>query len=259
MLEIDLATVLWQIFNFLVLAVALGKLLFQPALRHMRERAAQVEQSMHEAGKAQSEAEALRAILSKRLSSAQEEADRILRNAREEAEQQAEGLLRKAEAEGRAMLAEAASQARQERAHSIAESFDDILDTVIDLASSTLKKTATQPVHDDLVSVFNSSIWRLGQTDRERVETYRTMMAERQPLARVFTPVALSEEQQRTLTDTLSALINRPVTLAIEVDPDLIAGVKVRLGDTIIDHSLRHHLAEIHTDLKHELTRRLQG
>jgi len=138
-----------------------------------------------------------------------------------------------------------------------------VLNTVIELASITLQKTATQAVHDDLVSVFNSHIWKLGQTDRQRVETYRTMMAERQPLARVFTPrvftpAPLSEDQQRTLADTLSALINKPVTLAIEVDPDLIAGLKVRLGDTIMDYTLQRQLSELRTDLKEELTRRLQ-
>ena len=258
MLEIDLATVLWQILNFLVLTAVLGRLLFKPALRHMRERAAQVEQSMDEAKKAQAESEALRTLLSQRLGSAQEEADRILREAREQAEEQAWGIMRQAEVEAQAIKAEAESEARQERAKSIADSFDEVLSTIIDLASSTLKKAATQPVHDDLVNVFNSQIWKLGQTDRERVDAYRAMMAERQPLARVFTPLPLSEEQQRTLTDTLSALINRPVTLAVEVDPDLIAGMKVRLGDSIVDYSLQHQLSELHSDLKGELTRRLQ-
>ena len=83
------------------------------------------------------------------------------------------------------------------------------------------------------------------------------MMADRQPLARVYTALPLSDEQQRTLIDTLSALINRPVTLAVETDPDLIAGLKIRLGDTIIDYSLQQHLSELRDDLKAELTQRL--
>ena len=258
MLDIDIATILWQILNFLLLAALLSKLLYQPALRYMRERAAKVGQSMDDAKKAQAEAEALRQLLSERLKGAQKKADRIIREAREQAEEQAWGVLRKAEAEAQAIQATAQSEIRDARAQAIAENSDEVLNTVIELASITLQKTATQAVHDDLVGVFNSHIWKLGQTDRQRVETYRTMMAERQPLARVFTPTPLSEDQQRTLADTLSALINKPVTLAIEVDPDLIAGLRVRLGDTIMDYTLQHQLSELRTELKEELTRRLQ-
>ena len=221
MLNLDFATLLWQMLNFLVLAAILGKLLFQPALRYMRERAARVEQSLDEASKAQTEAEALRQLLSERLSGAQEKADRIVRESREKTEEQAWGMLRKAEAEAQALLADARSTIKQERAQKIAQSYDEVLETVIELTSITLKKTASQAVNDNLINDFNSHIWRLGQTDRERVDQYRSVMAERQPLARVYAPATLSQEQQRTLTDTLSALINQPVTLAIEVDPDL--------------------------------------
>jgi len=188
MLDIDIATILWQILNFLLLAALLSKLLYQPALRYMRERAAKVGQSMDDAKKAQAEAEAMRQLLSERLKGAQKEADRILRQAREQAEEQAWGVLRKAEAEAQAIQATAQSEIREARAQAIAENSDEVLNTVIELASITLQKAATQAVHDDLVNVFNSHIWKLGQTDRQRVETYRTMMAERQPLARVFTP-----------------------------------------------------------------------
>jgi len=91
------------------------------------------------------------------------------------------------------------------------------------------------------------------------VEAYRRMMAGRQPVARVYTPLPLSEEQQRTLTDTLSALVNRPLTLNIETDPALIVGLKVRLGDTVIDHSLQRRLLDMRDEVDSELERWLQG
>jgi len=70
MLDIDISTILWQILNFLLLAALLSKLLYQPALRYMRERAAKVGQSMDDAKKTQAEAEAMRQLLSEQLNGA---------------------------------------------------------------------------------------------------------------------------------------------------------------------------------------------
>jgi F0F1-type ATP synthase delta subunit len=47
------------------------------------------------------------------------------------------------------------------------------------------------------------------------------------------------------------------VTLAIEVDPELIAGIRARLGDSIIDYSLQNRLSDLRNDLQADLRQRL--
>jgi len=259
MLELDLSTLLFQIVNFLILAVVLGKFLFKPARRLMSQRTAEMKTTLDQAARDRNEAEALRERLAARLRGAEEEAEKIIRQAREESEQQAWGVLRQAQAQAEALRAEMRAESAQERAQAITANYDEVLDTIIELATLSLQGVATQSVHDDLVTRLVAHIWELGRTDRQRVETYRRMMAERQPVARVHTPLPLSEEQQQTLADTLSALVNRTLTLTIETDPTLIAGLKVRVGDSIIDHSLQRRLLDLRDELRSELERRLRA
>ena len=259
MLELDLSTLLFQIINFLLLAVVLGKFLFKPARQLMRQRADEMESTLKQAAQDRNEAEALRKRLAARLEGAEEEAEKIIRQAREEAEQQAWGIQHQAQAQAEALRAELRAESAQERAQAVAENYDEMLDTIIELAALSLQGVATQSVHDDLVTRLVAYIWELGRTDRQRVEAYRRMMAERQPVARVHTPLPLNEEQQHTLADTLSALVNRTITLTIETDPTLIAGLKVRLGDSIVDHSLQRRLLDLRDELGSDLERRLRA
>ncbi|HUR51901.1 MAG TPA: F0F1 ATP synthase subunit delta [Mycobacteriales bacterium] len=63
-------------------------------------------------------------------------------------------------------------------------------------------------------------------------------------LATVTTAVPLDEAQQRRLAASLSAQLGREVQLQIEVDPSVVGGVLVRVGDEVIDGSTRSRLAE---------------
>lgn len=65
-----------------------------------------------------------------------------------------------------------------------------------------------------------------------------------QLLADVRVPVALSDEQRTRLSAALSRIYGRPVTLAVSVEPDLLGGAVVRIGDEIIDGSVASKLAD---------------
>ncbi|MGE3284918.1 MAG: F0F1 ATP synthase subunit delta [Pseudonocardia sp.] len=62
-------------------------------------------------------------------------------------------------------------------------------------------------------------------------------------VAHVRTPVRLTAEQEQRLTDTLSRLYDRAISLQIELDPDLIGGLVVRVGGELIDGSVAGRLA----------------
>jgi F-type H+-transporting ATPase subunit delta len=61
-------------------------------------------------------------------------------------------------------------------------------------------------------------------------------------LARVTTAVALSPAQERRLTDVLSRLYGRPIGLQVTVDPAVLGGLVIRVGDEVIDGSVAHRL-----------------
>ena len=68
--------------------------------------------------------------------------------------------------------------------------------------------------------------------------------------ARVEAAVALSSEQQARLQSALAKLFAAPVVIEQQVTPDIIAGVRVTVGDSVIDNTvqgrLRRMLASIH-------------
>jgi F-type H+-transporting ATPase subunit delta len=61
-------------------------------------------------------------------------------------------------------------------------------------------------------------------------------------VAHVTTAVALTGAQERRLTDVLGRLYGRPVGLQMTVDPDVLGGLIIRVGDEVIDGSVAHRL-----------------
>jgi F-type H+-transporting ATPase subunit delta len=61
-------------------------------------------------------------------------------------------------------------------------------------------------------------------------------------VAEVRTAFELDEETVRRLAESLSRATGKQVEVKTVVDPSLIGGLVTRVGDTVIDGSLRHHL-----------------
>lgn len=68
--------------------------------------------------------------------------------------------------------------------------------------------------------------------------------------ARVFSAFPLDEAQKDVLIADLEHKFKRRVTASVEVDPELIGGVKVVIGDQVIDASVRARLAAMAAALK---------
>jgi F-type H+-transporting ATPase subunit delta len=63
-------------------------------------------------------------------------------------------------------------------------------------------------------------------------------------LAEVRTAVPLSEAKQKLLADALTKATGHPVELKVVVDPSVIGGVVVRVGDQVFDGSVASRLEE---------------
>jgi F-type H+-transporting ATPase subunit delta len=61
-------------------------------------------------------------------------------------------------------------------------------------------------------------------------------------VAHVTSAVALTLAQERRLTDVLSRLYGRAIGLQVTVDPDVLGGLVIRVGDEVIDGSIAHRL-----------------
>jgi F-type H+-transporting ATPase subunit delta len=85
-----------------------------------------------------------------------------------------------------------------------------------------------------------------GQTFGVNLAEYIRLAAERRDrlVARVRVAVPLTEAQTTRLTDALSAQLGRQVHLNIELDPELVGGMTIRIGDTVFDGSISRRLGE---------------
>lgn len=83
-----------------------------------------------------------------------------------------------------------------------------------------------------------------GRTLEDGLAEYARLAAEirERSVARVTTAVRLTEDQEGRLADALARTLGRQVQLQVDVDPAVLGGVLVRVGDEVIDGTTRHHL-----------------
>ena len=77
------------------------------------------------------------------------------------------------------------------------------------------------------------------------VATYKGVV-----VAEVTVAQPLSDAHAATLKSALDAMTGKDVELAVEVDPSLLGGLKVKLGSKLVDASLKTKLNSIRTAMK---------
>jgi len=254
MLELDLATVLFQVLNFLVLTALLYKFMFGPIMQRVQARAAEKERLAHEMAEDRQAVADMRAELEKRLTHADKEAADIINQAQEKADAEREQLLQEAYAEAEQILERAQTDTLALKKQTLADFHDELLDTILEISVQVMYHVAPTELQGVLVEQLKDRIWEMGRSDIERVEKIRRGLGERTPTAYITTAQPLTPEQQGSLVRTFSALADRNVNLEMSTDPSLAAGLRVRLGDIVVDNSLAGQMDE----LRHNVTQSLQ-
>jgi F0F1-type ATP synthase delta subunit len=96
-----------------------------------------------------------------------------------------------------------------------------------------------------MVKHLMDSVWELGRTDMRQVELLREGLGDRTPTVVTVTAKALSTEQQGQLVRTFSALADRNINLDLNVEPALGLGLRVRLGDLVMENSIANQLSDL--------------
>ncbi len=103
--------------------------------------------------------------------------------------------------------------------------------------SDTLGKRTIQVLFQrrrlDIIATVAHEFQRIVDTRLKRVVGYMTCSA------------TLSSDQEMKIQESLSRYAGKQVQLDTQINPDILGGIVVRLGDTIIDGSLRTRLAQL--------------
>ncbi len=75
----------------------------------------------------------------------------------------------------------------------------------------------------------------------------------------VRSAVPLDEAQQASLRDRLAAMIHASPVIALEVDPSLIGGLVIQVGDAVYDASVRNRLERLRGRLIERKTHEIQS
>lgn len=75
---------------------------------------------------------------------------------------------------------------------------------------------------------------RFAQTQLEELSELAAQLRQRS-IAQVTTASPLSDDERNKLAEKLTALYGRPIAVQVEVRPDVLGGLRVRVGDEVID------------------------
>jgi F-type H+-transporting ATPase subunit delta len=116
-------------------------------------------------------------------------------------------------------------------------------DGKVQLVSDLIQDKVTAPAQR---LIAEAATYPRGRTLEKTLDVYGGIAAERRSrlIAVVRTSIELTEPQKTRLTAALSAQYDRDIHLNIEVDPTVLGGLSVQIGDEEIDGTIQRRLGD---------------
>lgn len=138
--------------------------------------------------------------------------------------------------------------------HAAGEDSNNVFKTLSTAIEGSQPSLATQ--HEPISSSFSNFLTQLAEQDRlmllpsiyERFGLLKAADA-KEVHAYVTSAYPLTKAQELLIESRLATSVNASVILHVDVDPALIAGVTIRIGDKVIDDSVRGKLKQLKTQL----------
>lgn len=253
MLEFDWVTILWEIVNFIVITIILYYLVFKPIVKRSEARANEKARLMDELIQDREAAALKLQEIEERLANLHKEIQQISDDAYEQNKILQAKLLDATREEAAQILQEALQEAHKEQFVNTKQYHNELTDTIIRISRDALNRVTPPSVHAALIDGLVKNILDMGRNQMQQVQSIRDSLIDRLPHAYVTAAAPLSSEQEMMLVRTFNALVDRDVNVDIEIDQSLIAGLKVRLGDVILENSLSAQLDTIRAEIKESL------
>jgi F-type H+-transporting ATPase subunit b len=233
-------TFLFEVLNFVVLAFVLHRLLYRP-LREAIDRRRQEETSARcAAEKARAEAAEMRRRLQDSEARMEQERQQVLRQAQAQAEEARCQLLAEADREARRRRQEAEAGLQRQHAEALDALRGELTRLAVDFAERLLREACDASLHRQLALRLAPALEAVPQEERAR------LARQWQPEDGVTleTAAELDCSTQEKLSAAAAALVGQAVRPTVVVRPELLAGVRLRLGGRVWDATVGSRLAE---------------
>ena len=233
-----------QIVNFLILFVVLGVFLWKPLMQNLDKRRQMLEKEKEDA-EAVAEARAnIGAERERALEEARGEAQKILAEARDHASALAEQAAREARQKESEVLAKARLAAEEERNRVLGEMRGQIAALAIAAAQKIIGATLDEQRQRRLIDEFFSGVRTEGVAilDEEEIEWAKQVGT---MTAHVTTALPLSADEQEAVASSLTEHLGERPELKFKVDPSILGGLVIRIGDRVIDGSVASKLTAL--------------
>jgi len=228
-----------QIVSFVLLMVALRALAYEPIRKMLKERQERIQKGLEDAKAAEEARARSEAEREEILAKARAEADQIVAEATRRGREEAERLLTQAREEAENIRATARQEAELERDQVLGQMREEIAALAMAAAHRLVGEALDEQRQRALVDAFFSGI-RQG-----RVEVLPEEMERADGPVIVTSAVPLTEAEQATIRQELAARLGEGLALSFQVDPAILGGLVIRVGDRVIDGSMARQLEEL--------------
>jgi F-type H+-transporting ATPase subunit b len=234
-LGINLGFFLFQVFNFGIVLVLLYAWAYKPIINMLENRKKKIAQGLEDAriaaeARANAEKDA-REIVAK----AQSEASQKVREATERAEGAARDVMAQAESAAAKVREDALSEAAQERDRILSDVRGQIAALAMAATQRLIGEALDEKRQHSLIEEFFSG-----------VKSGRVVVLEDASLsgasAEVTSALPLTSEEQESVKRDILSKTGSQATVTFRVDPAILGGLVVRVGDKVLDGSVAGQL-----------------
>ncbi|HZT80691.1 MAG TPA: F0F1 ATP synthase subunit delta [Gemmataceae bacterium] len=237
-MRFNLWTFLLEALNFVVLAYVLYRILYRPLRKAIEGRREAAQKAQAEAEKAVQEAAAMKERLRAEEAQIERRREEAIRKAHEQAEAERKRLLAEAEQAAAKQREEARRALERERAEALQALRGEVIGQAVSLARRLLQEAAEADLDRQLALRLAQTLDGLPDAERQRVR------ADWQPGdgAVLESANGLDGTTVARVGEAVSAVLGRPVTVAVQTRPELIGGARVRLGGHVWDATVAGQL-----------------
>jgi len=242
-LGINLGFLLVHIVNFAIIFIVLKAWIFGPVTKMLADRRAKITQGLEDARIAADARATAEKAADKIISDANVKANDIIRETTARAETIQKDLVAEAKQGLEEQKANALAEVEEERVRLLSEMRGDVSAIAIAAAQKLLGEALDEKRQHSLLSEFFSG-----------VKNGKVVVMEDQGLtgaaAEITSALPLTPEEQEKVKKDVLSKVGETASISFRVNPSILGGLIVKIGDRVVDGSLAAQLSNLHQSLQ---------